>query len=296
MTPARRAATALFAVLCVMGIAGAPARAADCADPGPPYERIVTLSPHLTENAFAAGIGDRLVGAVAWSRYPEAARALPRVGDAFRIDMERLIALKPDLVIGWSSGNPDAALDQIEALCLPLWRTETREPAGIADLIERLGTAGDAPKQAAAADGVRQALAGLSERYLGAAPVRYFYQVAPRPLFTINGDHLISQGLALCGGVNVFADAPGLAPQISREAVLAARPEVMLAPDSEPDPLAPWRNWSTLPAVRDGALHTLPAAAISQATPRFVEALGVACDLLDAHRRSNGHNKHRAGP
>ncbi|MEJ2383213.1 MAG: helical backbone metal receptor [Xanthomonadales bacterium] len=179
-----------------------------------PATRLITLSPHLAELVYAAGAGDRLLATVAYSDYPKAAQDLPRVGDAFRLDVEAIIAHRPDLVIAWGSGNPDAALAQLRALGLTVWSVEIRAPDEIAQTLRRIGSATASNDTAErAARRLEGRLAALERHYAGAESLDYFYQVDRRPLFTINGDHLISQGLALCGGRNIFADQPGLAPR-----------------------------------------------------------------------------------
>ncbi len=250
-------------------------------------ERVITLAPNLAEMMFDAGAGSRLMATVEHSNYPDEAARLPRIGDAFRFDLEQIMALQPDLVIAWNSGNPAAALERLESLGLKVWKTELRHPADIAVLLENIALAtgsGAHGKQAALA--VRRKLKLLAERYAGAAPVRYFYQVSERPLFTLNGEHIVSQGLALCGGHNVFADEPVLAPQITRESVLLANPDVLIAPrlPQSAGPLDHWRSWPRLLAVQNDALITLPADQISRATTRMLDSLEIACTLLDQFR------------
>ena len=252
-----------------------------------PARRVVTLAPHLAEGAFAAGAGRQLVATVAFSEYPAAAAELPRIGDAFRLDIERITALHPDLVIAWDSGNPRPAIEQLRLLGLAVWTVELREPLAIPEFIEAVGLAtGHRAEATAEADRLRSRLADLERRYAGAEPRTYFYQVDAKPLFTINGQHLISRGLALCGGANIFAAEPGLAFQVARESVIVANPDAMLAPrlpDAD-DPLAMWREWPGLAAVREQALFLLPADEISRATPRFLDSLDTACKLLQGLR------------
>jgi iron complex transport system substrate-binding protein len=295
MRPARRPpalARWLLSLLAALPVAGQAA--VELPQPGRPplvleatAERLITLSPHLAELVFAAGAGDRLLATVEYSDYPEAARGLPRVGDAFRLDIEAIVAFRPDLVIAWGSGNPDAALTQLASLGLTVWAVEIRSPAGIAATLRRIGAATasrDTAEQAA--QRVEQRLDTLGRRYAGAKPLDYFYQVDRRPLFTINGDHLISQGLALCGGRNIFAGEPGLAFQVAHEAVITADPAALLAPFTEGrgDPLIDWRQWPSMRAVRADALFLLPADTISRATPRWLDSLELACTLLDGLR------------
>jgi iron complex transport system substrate-binding protein len=252
-----------------------------------PATRIVTLSPHLTELVFAAGAGEQLIATVEYSNYPESARDLPRVGDAYRLDSERIVALRPDLVIAWESGNPKPAIDQLRSFGLPVWVVEIRDPVEIAVSLDAIGLATghqDAAGRESAA--FRQRLEKLSEDYQNAEPLDYFYQVGEKPLFTINGEQLISKGLRLCGGNNVFGQEPGIAFQVGYEAVIVANPDALFAPsfEGDEDPLAAWRDWPAMKAVRRDALFLLPADAVSRATPRFLLALELACKLMDGLR------------
>jgi len=254
-----------------------------------PASRIVTLSPHLTELVFAAGAGDLLIATVEYSDYPEAAAGTPRIGDAFRLDIERIITLHADLVIAWDSGNPRAALDQLRSLGIPVWSVEIREPGEIASILEAIGTAAGRPARAnSEGKKIREQLTNLVRQYAGVDVLDYFYQVGVKPLFTINGDHLISKGLKLCGGHNVFDAEPGLAFQVGYESVIVANPDALFAPYLEdmPDPLAAWRDWPAMRAVRHEALFLLPADPISRATPRFLDSLELACKLLHSLREN----------
>lgn len=246
-------------------------------------DRIITLSPHLTEIVFAAGAGDRLIATVEYSDYPQAANEVPRIGDAFRIDVERILALRPDLVIAWDSGNPAAAISQLRSLGIAVWSVEIDEPEEIANALESLaGLIGQEQPALSASDDIRRRLTALSRRYLDVEPLRYFYQIGTRPLFTVNGDHLISKGLERCGGRNIFSDEPGLAFQVSYESVIVADPDALFAPWQEhsPNPLTTWQDWPSLKAVSHQALFLLPADPVSRATPRFLDSLELACKLL----------------
>jgi iron complex transport system substrate-binding protein len=257
-----------------------------------PARRIVTLAPHLAEGLFAAGGGRQVIATVEYSEFPAAAADIPRIGDAFRLDIERIVALRPDLVIAWESGNPRPAIKQLHELGLAVWSVEIREPDEIPAYIEAVGRASGHREQAQIeAERLRRQLAEIEQRYAEAEPVRYFYQVDAKPLFTINGQHLISRGLALCGGVNIFADETGLAFQVARESVIVANPEAMLAPrlPGAADPLAAWRDWPGLSAVEHDALFLLSADEISRATPRFLDSLGAACKLLQDLREKPRH-------
>jgi len=254
-----------------------------------PAGRIISLAPNVAEILYAAGAGDLLMATVEFSDYPAEAAALPRIGDAFRFDLERILGYRPDLVIGWHTGNPDAALSALEDLGLTVWRTEVRRPADLAVLLEWVGQATGRVRQAAeAADQVRLRLASLQALHRDKPAIRFFYQVAERPLYTVNGDHLISQGLAICGGVNAFAAVSALAPQVSYEAVLEADPDMLVAPSlpGQDDPLAHWRAWPRMQAIRNGWTLLLPADEISRATPRILDSIERACMVMDEFRQA----------
>lgn len=251
--------------------------------------RIVTLAPHLAEMTYAAGAGERLVGTVAFSDEPPAARGLPRVGDAFRVDYEQVLALRPDLVLGWTSGNPAPVLDRLRGLGL---RVIDLEPVTLDDIgsqVGRIGQLAGTPGPAAAAAREWAAgLAGLRARARDARPVTVFYQVAAQPLVTVTDAHFIGQALRLCGGRNIFGDLPGLVPVIDREAVIAARPEVLFvslpaAPGGD-SPAGAWRQWRSLPAVADNRIFEVDPAVMSIPGPRLLAGVGRLCDALDAVR------------
>ncbi|HSH30644.1 MAG TPA: cobalamin-binding protein, partial [Thiohalobacter sp.] len=195
-----------------------------------PAQRIVSLAPSLTELIYAAGAGERLVGAVAYSDYPAAARQLTRVGNANQLDLEAILALRPDLVLGWGSGNPRVQLIRLRELDVPVFIAEPQRLDDIALLLERIGTlAGTRTRAEQAARAFRARQEALREQYSDRPVVRVFYEVWHRPLMTVNGDHTISAVIRLCGGRNVFADLPQLSGQVALEAVLAADPDAIVA-------------------------------------------------------------------
>lgn len=254
--------------------------------PGP-AKRIVTLAPNLAELVFAAGAGAQLVAVVEYSNYPARVAQLPRVGDAFRIDLESILEFEPDLVIAWKSGNSQSALQKLGQLGIRVWQIEITRPEDIAETVEDISrAAGTETEGMAVARKLHQKLVDLQRQNSDKTPVNYFYQIARRPLYTINGQHIISRGLEICGGVNVFAGLLALAPQISRESVILADPRVMIAPETtgEAPALRDWMEWPHLQAVKDNSMIYLPADEISQATPRLLDSIDLACELLDEVR------------
>ena len=252
-----------------------------------PAESIVTLAPNLAELVFAAGAGEHLKAVVDYSNFPAEVARIPRVGDAFRVDLERIMELKPDLVIAWKSGNPQSALQKLQQLGIKVWQIEITWPGEIADAVENIArAAGTESEGGAAAMNLRNRLADLQKQNAGKSRLDYFYQISPRPLYTINGQHIISRSLAICGGHNVFSDLQALAPPISPEAVIIANPQVMIAPEipDEPPALLGWQEWPRLQAIQTGALFYLPADEINQATPRLLNSIESACKRLDEVR------------
>ncbi|SOB77117.1 iron complex transport system substrate-binding protein [Marinobacter sp. LV10R510-11A] len=251
-------------------------------------KRIVSLSPGASELLFSAGAGDLVVAVVAYSDYPPAAQKLPSVGNHTRIDLEALLALDPDLVITWVTGNPPAQVELLQELGLPLFAIEPRTFEGVSSAIERLSVlAGTEAEGFAEAKRFRTGIAELSEQYRNAEPIPVFYQVWEQPLMTINNDHLIGKVLQLCGGVNVFGDMPRLVPRISAEVVLQANPQAILTGSSEgvnDGQLDRWKGYSGLGAVARDNLVFVPASPISRPTPRLLEASKLICQKLDVAR------------
>ena len=248
-----------------------------------PARRIVSLAPHTTELLYAAGAGDYVVGAVDYSDYPEAAKALPRVGSGAALDLEAILALRPDLVVGWQNGNPVAVLDKLQSLGVALFRSEPHKLEDVASDLRALGhLAGTDATAEAASKNYLARLQQLRARYSGKTPVTVFFQIWHQPLMTINGEHLISQVIELCGGVNVFAAQPALVPKLDVEAVLAADPQAIITGEraSHPDWRQDWQRWPSLRAVRDGFLFDVNPDVLQRHTPRLLQGAEELCELL----------------
>lgn len=253
-----------------------------------PAQRIVSLAPHITELLYAAGAGSRLVGAVEYSDFPEAAKKLPRLGGYERIDLEALLALKPDLVIGWQSGTPAAQIDKIRALGLVVFLSQPNKIGDVAVDLERYGQlAGTTAVAAPAAAAFRQRLATLRARYSARPTVRVFYEVWNQPLMTVGGSQIISDVLRLCGGENVFVQLNSMAPTVSVEAVLAANPEAIVAAgmgDARPEWLDDWKKWPRLTAAQRGNLFHIHPDLMHRHTPRLLDGSEQLCRHLETAR------------
>jgi iron complex transport system substrate-binding protein len=256
---------------------------------------VVTLAPNLTELVHAVGAGATLVATDESSDHPPAVQSLPRVGDHQRVDIERLVALAPDLVLAWGSGNTARELAQIEAAGIRLFRLEPRRLDDIPRALERVGLLlgrADEGKQRARA--LRAQITALRESHADAAPVRVFYQVWSRPLLTLNDDHLVSDVIRLCGGRNVFGSLAPLVPELSTESVVLADPEAMLTAIEGSGParrtpqagaFSQWAALATTTAVRRGWLYTLPADIVVRGGPRIADGAQALCGVLDEVRR-----------
>ncbi|WP_050466143.1 cobalamin-binding protein [Herbaspirillum chlorophenolicum] len=252
-----------------------------------PARRIVSLAPHVTELLYAAGAGDRLIGASNFSDFPAAAAKLPSVGSFAALDLERVLSLKPDLVVAWHSGNKPSQLARLREFGIPIYESQPADFGMIADSLEKLSRlAGSESIGNTAAKDFRARWQALQTQYRGRTEVSVFYQIWSQPPMTLNGRHMVSSVLKLCGGRNIFADLPQLAPTVSVEAVLAADPQVILTPgDAKDQPLERWRQFPRLRAVRDGHLYAVNADWLNRAGPRVLDAAEQVCDLLDRARK-----------
>lgn len=253
-----------------------------------PAKRVVNLSPDFSELLFDIGAGGTLVGTIEYSNYPEAAKQVPRIGDGFHVDVEKIVALKPDLVLVWQGGTPQALIEKLRSLKLPVLAIGTHDMTDIATNLETLGhaTGHEADAGKAAAD-FRARLAALQSRYAHVAPIRVFYEISAQPLYTVGGAQSISRLMALCGGQNIFADMNDLAPVVGLEAVLARDPQAIVTGDGEGDVgerFKLWQQWPKLSAVRYGNLYAMNDDTISRATPRTLDAGQQMCEDLDNAR------------
>lgn len=254
-----------------------------------PARRIVSLAPHLTETLYAVGAGPAMVAAVSYSDYPEAAKALPRVGSYAKINLESLLAHEPDLVVAWSSGNGLAVVERLRLLGLTVYVDESRSLQSVADSMRRLAVlVGAGSEGLEAARRYEAKITGLAEQYSDQKPLSVFYQVWNQPLITINDEHLIADVIRLCGGSNVFADAPGLVPRIGVESVLHAAPQVIVASgmdEARPEWLDDWRRWPSIPAVANDQLYFVPPDLLQRHSPRIAEGARQFCQALQRARQ-----------
>jgi iron complex transport system substrate-binding protein len=256
-----------------------------------PAKRIIALAPHITENVFSAGAGDLLVGTVNYSDYPEAAKAILQVGSPHSFSVETVIDLNPDLVIVWSSGVSEKVTKQLIALGLTVYMDEPRQLEDIAKSINDIGVLSD--RQAVSRQASQQFLAhltALKKNYSQRSPISLFYQIWNSPLMTLNGQHIISDVIRLCGGVNVFSDAVAIAPKLSVESVLHLDPQVIVASgmgQERPEWLDQWQQWKNLIAVKNQHLFFIHPDILQRHTVRILQGAEILCEQLEQVRTAN---------
>ena len=248
-----------------------------------PAERIVSLAPHLAEIAFAAGAGKKLVGVSAASL--EEARALPVVASYGRLDIERVVALRPDLVLAWRSGNSILQIGKLERLGFRVAVTEARRLEDIPRIIRLVGTlTGSGAVAEESARRFESAVDRLRARHAAEPRVAVFLEIWHRPMLTVNGEHLISDAIRACGGRNVFAGAAVLAPMVSREQLLGARPDAIVTTVRGDEAGQAWRALEAVPAVRERKLYFVDPDLLLGQGPRLAEGMKELCERLDRAR------------
>ncbi|MCX2982989.1 cobalamin-binding protein [Halieaceae bacterium IMCC14734] len=254
-----------------------------------PAQRIIALAPHIVENVFSAGAGAKLVGVASYSNYPQGADQIPVVGDYQAWSLEAIVALRPDLILMWASGNGLQKLESLTRLGIPVYVSELRELSDIPASIRSIGKlAGTIPVSAAEADRLEREIVRLGEQYRQRPTVEVFYQVWNAPLQTINGEHMISRVLELCGAHNAFADAVSLAPKINVESVLHRNPDAIVASGmgaARPEWLDEWSGYPALRAVQRESLFWVDPDYLQRPTARMFIGAARLCRQLDSSRQ-----------
>ena len=253
-----------------------------------PAQRIISLAPHLTELIYAAGAGNQLIAVSAYSDFPDIAKRLPQVGDASNLDLERIVALKPDLILAWKSNVSPLAVERLRGLSIPVYVTETRRLAGISALLRSIGSlAGTANIANVAAQKFDSEIKFLEHNARGKKIISTFIEIWHDPLLSVNGEHIMSEVVSLCGGKNVLADAPILTPSIGLETLLLADPSAIIGGGSAftvEDFRHSWQRHPSLTAVKRQAIFYVNPDWIQRATPRILLGAAVICDGLEQAR------------
>lgn len=291
--------TRLFALLVLLAGASLSAPAADGSitvidDAGRtvtlPHvpQRIVSTAPGATEMLFAAGAGARVIATVEFSDEPPEARKIPRIGDSNAVDIERVVALRPDVVVVWEGGNNMAMVKRLESLHFPLYRHKVERLHDIPISLRRLGALTDTRAAAdAAARDVEMRLAALEKRYgRSTQKPTVLLEVWNRPIYTVGGSQMMSDSLRLCGARNVFGDLKEQGPSVDVEAVIGRDPQVIVAvapPGVSREWLAEWKRFASLRAVRDGRLVPFEDKRLSRLGPSAVGGTEALCEAINGH-------------
>lgn len=256
-----------------------------------PAKRIVSLAPHIAENVYSAGAGDKLIGVVSYSDYPPAVKDLPLVGGYASINVEKIIELQPDLIIGWESGNSSASIQQLQILGYPVYIDQPDTLADVARSIKDIGVlSGTAIEAVKVADEFTSKINTIENIFKSKSKLKTFYQVWNDPLQTINGTHIISDAIALCGGVNIYADEPVIAPVINIESILERNPDAIIASgmsSARPDWLDEWYDWPSINAVQNNHLFFVNPDHIQRHTVRILLGINAICSQLDSARAAS---------
>ena len=255
-----------------------------------PTERIVSLAPNITEVLFHIGAGEQIVGADEYSNYPEAAKQITRVNNHAAANYELILSLQPDLVIAWQSGNGDKIIKPLRKLGIPVFVVETRKMEAIPHLFRRFGQlTGQGETAELRAEEFSQRLKTLRAAQTGKPMIRTFYQIWDEPLITLNGKHMISDVIALCGGQNIFADAAPLVPYVNIESLVAADPQMIVAggsQEAQPSWYSSWQQWQGISAVVNQQIYLIPSDLMQRHSERLLQGAEMMCDYMD---RARGH-------
>lgn len=246
-------------------------------------QRIISLSPHLTELAFALNSGDKLVAVSDYSDYPEQAKQLPSVASFQGVNFEAVMRLKPDLILAWRGGNKPQDLSRLQSLGFKLFYSSPQKPADIANELEALGTLLNQPQRAQSlADDFRQQLERIKNKYSQQTPVATFYYMWPTPLMTVGPNAWASKLLNICGATNIFAASPTDYPEVPMEQVLTRKPQLIIAAQktSADDIQAFWQKWLPMFAQPTPRVEKVNPDRLHRFTPRLINGLQDLCHTI----------------
>lgn len=255
-----------------------------------PAQRIVSLAPNITEILFHIGAGKQIVGADEYSNYPPPAKDIIRVNNHATANYELILSLQPDLVIAWQSGNGETVINRIRELGIPIFLVETRHLDDIPSLYMQLGRlTGQSTYSQEKAQQFAHRLHKLRASNKTKPVIKAFYQVWSDPLITLNGEHIISDVIALCGGKNIFSQAIPLVPYVNIESLLAANPQVIIAGGGEQErqkQILKWQQWPSISAVINQHIFTIPADLMQRHSERILDGAEIMCWHFDRARSS----------
>lgn len=274
-----------------------------------PTKRLIALAPHIVENIFSVGLGHQLVGAVSHSDYPEAAKKVPIVGHYNGYSLEKIVALKPDIVFIWASSNKHNIAEKLRALDIDVYIDDPHHLQDINKSLSDIATLGGIDINTL--DNIilfNQKITSLKNSYIQniktstenkkikrKALPNVFFQISYNPLQTLNGNHIVSDIITLCGGINIYADEAVIAPLVSAESLLIRNPDIIIT-GSHGDKiqtvdknvsLNAWNTYTTLHAVKNQAFIYIPADWIYRHTLRTADAAELMCQSINEIRKKH---------
>ncbi|MGJ8692279.1 MAG: cobalamin-binding protein [Thalassotalea sp.] len=251
-------------------------------------QRIVALAPHIVEMLFDIGAGQQIVGTVEYADHPEAAKAIPRIGGYYGLQIEKVLTLQPDIVFAWKNGNKKVNLEQLARLGIKIIYSDPKDIGDVATELRYFGQLlGKSAQAEIAADLFEKKLANIRQQYLNQPSVKVFYQLWPQPMMTINKNTWIHQLLSVCQADNVFADNSTDYPQISIENVMVAQPEIIIIPEEKSKKVQPkieWHKWPEIPAVKANAFIHANADLLHRFSTRMLTGLEILCSDIENTR------------
>lgn len=253
-----------------------------------PKQRIVALAPHIVEMLFDIGAGDKIVGTVEYADFPDAALDIPRVGSYHGMQIEKLLALNPDLVIVWKSGNSQSDIDKMKRLGLKVVFSNPKDIEDVATELRYFGELSGNQEQAeTVALAYEKRLTKLRVENKAKQSIPVFYQLWSEPMMTINGTTWINQLVEVCQGENVFKSNPTPYPKISTENVIVAQPHLIILPDEnsdKPQPIINWQKWPEIPAVKNNKFIHVDADLLHRFSTRMLSGIEDMCEKIDQLR------------
>ena len=274
-----------------------------------PTKRVIALAPHIVENIFSVGLGHQLVGVVSHSDYPEEAKEIPIVGHYNGYSLEKIVALKPDIVFIWASSNKHNIAEKLRALGIDVYIDDPHRLQDINKSLNDIAVLGGIDintlnnvtlfnqKIKALNNAHKQNIKkDIKEKSINQnTTLNVFFQISDNPLQTLSGNHIVSDIITLCGGVNIYAEETVIAPLVSRESILLRNPDIIMT-GSDGDKiqtienntmLNTWNTYTTLHAVKNQAFVYIPADWIYRHTLRIADAAELMCQSMDALRKKH---------
>lgn len=250
-----------------------------------PVSRIASLAPHITELLFHIERGHLIVTTADRSDFPDAAKQIPQIGGYDQINIEKIVSLKPDLIISWQTGNNQRQVDKLKSLGFPIYYSEPKSLADISKTIRNFGILTNnqnfAKNKANAFD---QAIINLKPKHKKHTKV--FYEVWHKPLFTINGNQIISEVIRYCGGENIFANSLAIAPIVNFEAVIERNPQLIILSEGSKESLKDWQRWPVIDAVKNNNILVVNPDHIVRPTPRILKGMKSICEQISNPKKS----------